>query len=142
MIDQLTVCLPNESGRLATMCRALGAANIQIHAIMVADTTDFGVIRIICDRPRFAMKLLEDLGYNAMLAQVVAIEVSNVPGGLGVLLDRIASADLNVEYAYTCSVSGRTIDIVKVTGEPLEVKLRESGLALVEADELYSDEVL
>ncbi len=121
MIDQLTVCLPNEPGKLAQMSRAMGANNIQIHALMVADTTDFGIIRIVCD---------------ATLTQVVGIEVSDVPGGLGVLLDHLASADLNVEYAYTCPMGGRTVDIVKVTGEPLAIKLRESGLMMVSAEEL------
>ena len=58
MIDQLTVCLPNEPGKLAQMSRAMGANNIQIHALMVADTTDFGIIRIVCDRPQDALSLL------------------------------------------------------------------------------------
>ena len=66
----------------------------------------------------------------------MGIEVSDVPGGLGVLLDHLASADLNVEYAYTCPMGGRTIDIVKVTGEPLAIKLCESGLTMVSAEEL------
>jgi hypothetical protein len=136
MIDQLTVCLPNEPGRLAQMSRAMGADNIQIRALMVADTTDFGIIRIVCDRPQDALSLLRGLGYDATLTQVVGIEVSDVPGGLGVLLDHLASADLNVEYAYTCPMGGRTIDIVKVTGEPLAIKLRESGLTMVSAEEL------
>ena len=64
------------------------------------------------------------------------IEVSDVPGGLGVLLDHLVSADLNVEYAYTCPMGGRTVDIVKVTGEPLAIKLRESGLTMVSSEEL------
>lgn len=136
MIDQLTVCLPNEPGRLAKMSRALGADNTQIHALMVADTTDFEIIRIVCDRPEDALSLLRGLGYDATLTQVVGIEVSDVPGGLGILLDHLASADLNVEYAYACPMGGRTVDIVKVTGEPLAIKLRESGLTMVPAEEL------
>ncbi len=89
MIDQVTVCLPNEPGKLAQMSRAMGADNIQIHALMVADTTDFGIIRIVCDRPQDALSLLRGLGYDTTLTQVVGIEVSDVPGGLGVLLDHL-----------------------------------------------------
>lgn len=142
MIEQLTVCLPDGPGRLAAMCGLLGQKGVQIHALMVAETVDFGIIRVICDRPRQTAELLRKEGYNAMCARVVAVEVQNVPGALGHLLDRLSSCDLNVEYAYTCSVDARTVDIVKVTGEPLEIKLRESGLALLGAADLYEpDEV-
>ena len=56
MIDQLTVFLPNEPGTLASMASVLGDANIQMHALMVADTADFGIVRIICDTPKAAKK--------------------------------------------------------------------------------------
>lgn len=138
MIDQLTVCLPDGPGKLAQMCRFLGENNIQIHALMVAETVDFGIIRVLCDKPRTTAQMLREAGYNAMCARVVAAEVENVPGGLGRLLDRLASCDLNVEYAYTCSVDDKTIDVIKATGEPLEIKLRESGLNFLTAEQIYA----
>lgn len=137
MIDQLTVCLPDGPGKLAKMCHVLGEKGVQIHALMVAETVDFGIIRVICDKPRTTAEMLRGLGYNAMCARVVAAEVDNVPGALGRLLDRLASSDLNVEYAYTCSMGERTVDVIKATGEPLEIKLRESGLKFLEAKDLY-----
>lgn len=137
MIDQLTVCLPDGPGKLAAMCKLLGQEGVQIHALMVAETVDFGIIRVICDKPRTTAAMLREKGYNAMCARVVAAEVENVPGALGRLLDRLASCDLNVEYAYTCSMGARTVDVIKATGEPLEIKLRESGLAFLEAKDLY-----
>lgn len=137
MIDQLTVCLPDGPGRLAAMCGLLGEEHVQIHALMVAETVDFAIVRIICDRPRATAALLCERGYNAMCSRVVAVEVQNVPGALGRLLDRLSSCDLNVEYAYTCSVDSRTVDVIKVTGEPLDVKLRESSLALLAPADLY-----
>lgn len=138
MIDQLTVCLPDGPGKLAGLCHVLGENGVQIHALMVAETVDFGIIRVICDRPRTTAVMLRERGFNAMCARVVAAEVDNVPGALGRLLDRLASSDLNVEYAYTCSVDERTVDVIKVTGEPLEIKLRESGLRFLEASDLYA----
>lgn len=137
MIDQLTVCLPDGPGKLAQMCHVLGENDVQIHALMVAETVDFGIIRVICDKPRTTAAMLREKGYNAMCARVVAAEVENVPGALGRLLDRLASSDLNVEYAYTCSLGERTVDVIKATGEPLEIKLRESGLSFLEAKDLY-----
>lgn len=137
MIEQLTVCLPDGPGKLAKMCHLLGENNIQIHALMVAETVDFGIIRVLCDRPRTTCQMLLDAGYNAMVCRVVAAEVENVPGALGRLLDRLASCDLNVEYAYTCSINDRTIDVIKATGEPLEIKLHESGLSLLNGSDIY-----
>ncbi len=137
MIDQLTVSLPDEPGMLAGMCRLLGKCEVQIHALMVAETVDFGIVRIICDKPCATAAMLRDNGYNAMTSQVVAVEVNNVPGALGNVLDRLASCDLNVEYAYSCSLDNKTVDVVKVTGEPLQVKLGDCGLKLLSPDEVY-----
>ena len=80
MIDQLTVCLPDGPGKLAAMCKLLGQEGVQIHALMVAETVDFGIIRVICDKPRTTAAMLREKGYNAMCARVVAAEVENVPG--------------------------------------------------------------
>ena len=68
---------------------------------------------------------------------LVAVELEDVPGALGGVLDRLASCDLNVEYAYGCSVGDRAVDVIKVTGEPLEVKLAETGLRLLSGADLY-----
>lgn len=138
MIDQLSVCLPNRPGRLAEMCRLLGSWSTQIHAIMVAETVDFSIVRIICDRPRTTAARLAERGFDAITTRVVAVELENVPGALATLLDKIASYDLNVEYAYSCSFDGRTVDVIKVSGEPLEVKLVNTGLSFVDASELYA----
>ena len=137
MIDQLTACLPDEPGSLAAMCRVLGEEGIQIHALMVAETTDFSIVRIICDRPRSTAALLRALGYNVATSRVVAVQVENVPGALGRVLDRLASCDLNVEYAYGCTIDGRVVDMIKVSGEPLEIKLSDCGLRLLAPSELY-----
>lgn len=137
MIDQLSVCLPNRPGRLAEMCRLLGEWGIQIHALMVAETVDFNIVRLICDKPRTTTARLVELGYAAVTSRLVAIELKNVPGELGTVLDRLASFDLNVDYAYSCPVPGGVADVVKVSGEPLEVKLAQTGLTLLDAADLY-----
>ena len=137
MIDQLNVCLPSEPGCLAKMCRVLGKSGVQIHGVMVASNTDFAIARLVVDRPHATCAKLRTLGYDASTCKVAALRVDNVPGGLATLLDRLHSSDLTVAYAYSCSVDGDTIDIVRVQGEPVELKLVESGLSLVEPSELY-----
>lgn len=137
MIDQLTVFLPNEPGTLAEMSRILGEANIQMHALMVADTADFGIVRIICDTPKAASRALADAGYRAATTQVVAVEVDNVPGGLAKVLSKLAAVRLNVEYAYCTSIGSRTVDVIKVTGEPVGAKLVQAGLKDLDATDVY-----
>ncbi|MDO4537865.1 MAG: hypothetical protein Q4B54_06865 [Coriobacteriales bacterium] len=137
MIDQLTVFLPNEPGTLANMARVLGEANIQMHALMVADTADFGIVRIICDTPKAASQALADKGYRAATTQVLAVEVNNIPGGLAVILDKLAAVRLNVEYAYCSSIGNRTVDVIKVTGEPVGAKLVQAGVRDLDPEDVY-----
>jgi hypothetical protein len=138
MIDQLTVFLPNEPGTLAGLARALGDANIQMHALMVADTADFGIVRIICDTPKAASKALAKAGYAAATTQVVAFEVDNVPGGLARALERFQEVGLNVEYAYCNAIGGRTVDFLKVKGDPIEPKLIQAGVKSLKPEDIYA----
>lgn len=128
MIDQLTVFLPNEPGTLAQMASVLGQNDIQMHALMVADTADFGIVRIICDTPKKASRALAENGYRAATTQVAAFEVQNVPGGLAKVLTKLAAVHLNVEYAYCASIGTRTVDVLKLTGGPIGAKLVQAGL--------------
>lgn len=79
MIDQLTVFLENTKGRLTSLCRALGDADIQMHSLALADTTDYGIARIICDDPKGAVAAISEAGFTANLTKVVAVEVPDVP---------------------------------------------------------------
>ena len=137
MIDQLTVFLPNEPGTLYGLAKALGDAKIQMHALMVADTADFGIVRIICDTPKAASRALEAAGYHAATTQVVAVEVENVPGGLAKALERFQEVGLNVEYAYCSSIGNRTVDVIKVTGDPVAEKLALAGVGDLDPADVY-----
>lgn len=116
MVKQLTVFLENSPGRLAALTRALGDAGVNMRALMVADTAEFGVVRIICDDPAFAQSALESAGYGVTVSDVVAVVVPDRPGGLADVLEVLGAADINVEYAY-CFVrpSGQgAIDVFRV----------------------------
>ena len=137
MINQLTVFLPNEPGNLAELARVLGDAGIQMHALMVADTADFGIVRIICDTPKKASKALADNGYRAATTKVAAFEVENTPGGLAKTLRKLADVRLNVEYAYCASIGSRTVDVLKLTGDPIGAKLVRAGLRDLDPVDVY-----
>ena len=91
MISQLTVFLANERGRLAAACRTLADAGFNMHSLVLADTADFGVVRIFCDRPDEAAALLVDAGYRAAVTPVIAVRVPNEPGGLATRPARTSS---------------------------------------------------
>ena len=136
MVKQVTVFLPNRPGTLERMSQTLGEANIQVMGLMVADSSDFSCVRLICDHPVRAAELLGEKGLHAELTNVVATEVPDVPGGLATVLHRFVSADLNVAYAYCCSFGGRVVDIVCVQGESVNIKLAQAGFTGLTAQEL------
>lgn len=140
MIEQVSVFLENKSGRLAEMARTIGDAGINMHALMVADTADFGVVRIICDNPERAKALLDDKGFGASIAHVLAVEIPDRPGGLADLLDVLDAEGLNVEYAYAfVEPSGEAaIDVLKVDDQRAEEVLSAAGFRVLVPSELYS----
>jgi len=98
MVEQLSVFLANEHGRLAKMCRLLGDARLNMHALVVADTETFGVARVICDRPHAARGVLEREGFAVSVTKVIAVEIPDTPGGLASVLESLDAAGINVEY--------------------------------------------
>lgn len=115
MIKQLTVFLENSEGRLAALCRTLGDAGVNMHALTLSDTADYGLVRIICDDPDHAHEVLHEAGYRALVTKVSAIEVGNQPGGLAGLLETMSDLNLNIEYGYCFGVAdGHAVDVFKI----------------------------
>lgn len=139
MVEQLSVFLENQPGRLAELCRTLGDHGIDMHALMVADTQEFGVVRIICDRPQFAKAALEKAGFGVSVAGVFAVEVPDRPGGLADVLEALGADGINVEYAY-CFVepSGEAaVDVIKVDDGRARSVLEAAGYRVLHPADLY-----
>ena len=141
MIDQLTVFLENTEGRLAKLCRALADADVNMKALTIADTAEYGVVRIICDDPARARDELQEKGWRAMVTKVAAIEVANRPGGLADLLGVRDDLDIPVEYGYCFSTKGdRAVDILKVKvsseADRAVQKLEEAGFRVLAQSEV------
>ena len=131
MIDQLTVLLENSEGRLAKLVRSIADAGINMQALTIADTADYGVVRIICSDARAAKDALEAEGYSAMVSKVAAIEIPNRPGGLADLLAVLDDLDIPVEYGYCFSANeDHAIDILKIK---LPAEASKATFALEEA---------
>ena len=99
-IKQISVFLENKEGRLAHVTGVLSQAGINILALSLADTSDFGILRLIVDRPRAAFAILREQNIVNTLHEVIAVEVDNQPGGLHRILKALDGSGVNVEYMY------------------------------------------
>ena len=125
MISQLTVFLANEKGRLAAACRTLADADINMKALFIADTADFGIVRIFCDTPARAVEVLGQAGFRASLT-------------LADLLGFCQGASMNIEYGYCfCTADGKAVDVLKIEGDGAEAVLAEAGFAVLAPEEVY-----
>jgi hypothetical protein len=103
-LNQLSVFLENKPGALSAPCRLLAQAGINIQTFSLADTQQFGILRLMVHDWAKAKAILEKQGYVVKITEVVALEVPDRPGGLADLLDIVEQADVNVEYMYAFTV--------------------------------------
>ena len=101
---QLSIFLENRPGGLAKICGTLAEAGINILALMIHDTVDHAIIRLLADRPIKALLILEQLGLYILESDVLVMDLENRPGMLAEVARKLARADINIEYAY-CSAA-------------------------------------
>lgn len=99
-VRQLSVFLENRSGRLAEVTGILGDASINIRALSLADTSDFGILRVIVNDPDKAAGILEENGFTVAKTDVLALEVEDKPGGLARVMKILSDRGVDVEYMY------------------------------------------
>jgi hypothetical protein len=140
MIDQITVFLENDKGRLAALCRTFGDANINMHTLTLADSAQYGVARIIADSPAKAYEVLNEKGFRASLTKVFAIEIPDRAGSLATLMEALDSADINVEYAYCfASKNDVAIEVLRIDNhDDAEQIVTSAGFRVVRPEELYA----
>lgn len=142
MIQQLSVFLENREGRLDEVLAILGSNEINIVALSLADTADYGMLRMVVSDPNKGRAVLKENGITAMLTDVVAIRVSHATGSLSKAMHQIVEGDVNIEYMYAFANGEDALAVLK-TDDPARVAdiLRGSGFDVWEAAEAYVSNV-
>lgn len=99
-VEQISIFIENKSGRLAEVCGILGEAGVNIRALSLADTSDFGILRLIVDDSEKALTVLKERHFTVSKTEVIGVEVPDSPGGLSKILQILDKNSVNVEYMY------------------------------------------
>lgn len=139
-VEQISIFLENKAGRLAEVTAILSEAGVNIRALSVADTSDFGVLRLIVDNNEKAEKVLKDNGFSVGKTNVVAVEVEDRPGGLHRILEILNGAGLNVEYMYSLVTrrNGNAVMVFRFDNTDEAIKLlTEKGLTVINGSKVH-----
>ena len=137
-IKQISVFVENKAGRLAEITTVIAEKGINVRALSVSDTTDFGILRLVVDKPDEAIGLLKEAGLTVSLNNVIAISVQDIPGGFASVVKVLSDAEITVEYIYAfiARTQGSGYAILKVNNDEAAVSaLGKAGIqTLGEAD--------
>lgn len=135
-LKQLSLFLENKPGALKLPCKRLADAGINILTLSLADTQQFGILRLIVDDWKKAKEILEFHTSVVNVAEVVAIEIEDHPGGLSNILEKMEESGINIEYMYACTFgrNGKAILIFKLENIDSAVStLQKKGVNLVDS---------
>lgn len=139
-IQQISIFLDNADGRLAAVTRLIAQENINLRALSLADSHDFGILRIIVEHPEDAVETLKAAGYTTILTRVLAIEIDDRPGAMAQILTKVAEAGIAVEYTYAFvgAHAGSAYMILRVNDtDATEVVLHRIGCHVVSQEEIF-----
>ncbi len=139
-VRQVSVFLENKSGRLYEVCRRLAEAEVNIRALSIAETADYGVMRLIVSDPGKAMRVMAENDITVSETEVIAVEVPDEPGGLAGVLAPLYDANVNIEYLYCFVEKSGESAIVVFRVEQLEEAIRAlqgGGFTVMREEDVY-----
>lgn len=140
LIKQLSVFIENKPGRLAAILEELGKHNIDISALSLADTSEYGILRLIVSNPDDAAEVLKNSGVVVKLTNVHAIAIDDTPGGLSRILSIFVKNSINVDYMYAFvgKVTSKALTVIKVSDPELAEKaLSALDISTVNPKDIY-----
>ena len=137
-VNQLSVFIENREGRLEQVLEALKEKNINIISLSLADSSDYGILRMIVSDPEGGKAILKEKGFSAMLTQVMAVKLSHQVGQLQTLLSEICRAGINLEYTYALATGTDDASIIIKTAdlEKAAEVLEKTGVELIASKDL------
>lgn len=139
LVKQISIFLENKSGRLAEVTRILADNNIDICALSIADTTDFGILRLIVNKPEEAEKALEQ-EFTVSCTNVIAISVEDKPGGLRKALDILEENSISIEYMYAFvgKAGNEAFVIIRVENPEMAIAtLKNCDIEILPSEKIY-----
>jgi hypothetical protein len=140
-IHQLSLFLENQPGQMIEPCRLLAGAGIDIRSLSLADTRQFGILRVIVSDWKVAAELLESKGYVVNVTEVVAVEVEDRPGGLAELMGLFENSGINIEYMYAFPFGRRDRAVMIFRFDQPDAaleRLRAAGINVVGSVDVYN----
>lgn len=138
-IKQLSIFVENKPGRLHSIMDALGENGVDISALSIADTTDFGILRIIVSDIDKAREVLREIGVVSKVTNVIAVYIDHKIGGLAAVLDHISDAGIGIEYMYAFlgRTEGKALMVLKADDEEMAAEvLSANGVKLASMEEI------
>ena len=139
-IKQISVFVENKPGRLAEITELLAKNNIDIRALSIADTTDFGILRLIVNDPDSTVQILKNDGMTVSATEVLGVAIPDVPGGFAKAIRTITDKGISLEYAYAFITpkSGSAYVIIRVENNELATEaLNDAGIKIIEQGEIF-----
>jgi hypothetical protein len=140
-LKQISIFLENREGRLLKALNILSMAKINIRALSIADTSEFGILRMIVPEPERAKEILEESNFVVKVNDVIAVGVSDEPGGLESILEALNKSNINIEYLYAFVEKKRDNAIVVIRTENIDegIKaLENGGITILSSKEVYT----
>lgn len=141
MVKQVSIFVENKTGRLAEVTKVLGDNNIDISALSIADTSDFGILRLIVNKPEEAEKILNENGFTVSSTDVIAIAIPDTPGSLSKALKALDNSSIGIEYMYAFvgKLPDEALVILRTENPERAVELLEDTfIRVLGEEEVYS----
>ncbi|HHT16805.1 MAG TPA: ACT domain-containing protein [Papillibacter sp.] len=140
-VEQISVFVENRQGKLVEVLETLSANNIDLRALCIADTADFGILRLIVNKPEEAVRVLQQAECATSVTQVLAVSLDDTPGSLARVLRILADAAISVEYLYAFVAHGKDKAYVILRVEDNEkaaAVLTKKGISFADSKDIYT----
>lgn len=140
-VKQISIFIENKKGSLAEVTKFIAKSKINLKALSIADTQDFGILRIITDKPDEARDILKEEGYTVTATSVLAVALSDSPGSMASILGVLSDADISVEYTYAfmSNVENKAYMIFRVDNNDKATKaLVDANISVINQEDIFS----